>query len=90
MTKANFISAYAERTGESKKRAGELVDAFLENVTDVLVAKDAIQFTGWGTFKTVEAKSRKARNPKTGAEVIVPAKIKVKFTVGKKLKELVK
>ena len=85
MTKKDFVDQFAEKTGESKKAAGEYVDAFLETVEEVLAAKDSIQFVGWGTFEVKATAERKGRNPKTGEEIQIPAKKVVKFKAGKKL-----
>lgn len=89
MTKKDFIEKYAEKTGESKKRAGELVEAFLGTVEDALVAGESVQFVGWGTFEVKETAARKGRNPKTGEEIMIQAKKSPKFKAGKKLADKV-
>ena len=89
MTKKDFIEKYAEKTGVSKKAAGEYVEAFLETVEEALTAETNVQFVGWGTFEVKETAERKGRNPKTGEEITIPAKKAVKFKVGKKLQDKV-
>jgi DNA-binding protein HU-beta len=89
MTKKDFIEKYAAKTGASKKAAGEYVEAFLETVEEVLMAKDSVQFVGWGTFEVKETAARQGRNPKTGEAIDIPAKKAVKFKVGKKLQDKV-
>lgn len=89
MTKKDLVEKYAEKTGESKKRAGELVEAFLATVEEVLTAGDSVQFVGWGTFEVKETAERMGRNPKTGEEIKIPAKKAVKFKAGKKLADKV-
>ena len=42
---------------------------------------------GFGTFKVVDRKARKGRNPQTGADIDIKAP---KFTPGKALKEAFK
>ena len=42
------------------------------------------------TFKVVERKARKGRNPQTGEEIDIKASKAPKFTAGKALKEAVK
>ena len=46
-------------------------------------------FVGFGSFKRKQREARKGRNPKTGAELNIPAKKAVSFTAGKALKEAV-
>ena len=50
MSKKEFVDAYAKATGETKKRAEELVNAFLGTAEEFLVKGESIQFVGWGTF----------------------------------------
>ena len=89
MTKKDYIEKYVTKTGVSKKTADELVTAFLDVVEEALVAKDNVQFVGWGTFEVKATAERKGRNPKTGEEITISAKNGVKFKVGKKLQDKV-
>ena len=50
MSKKEFVEAYAKATGETKKRAEELVNEFLGTVEKSLVKGETVQFVGWGTF----------------------------------------
>lgn len=89
MSKKEFIEAYAKKTGETKKRSEELVNAFLDTVETSLIKEDGVQFVGWGSFVSQERNARKGRNPKTGEEIKIKAKKVVKFRVGKKLADKV-
>jgi DNA-binding protein HU-beta len=51
---------------------------------------DTVTLVGFGTFKVVERKARKGRNPQTGEEIDIKASKAPKFTPGKALKEAVK
>ena len=75
MSKKEFVDAYAKATGETKKRAEELVNAFLETTEESLVKGESIQFVG--------------RNPQSGKEIKIAAKKVVRFKVGKKLADKV-
>ena len=90
MTKTDFIDLLAAKTGETKKRAGELIDTFLSIIESSLVKGETVQFVGWGTFEVQKKAEKMGRNPKTGAPLKIPAKKVVKFKVGKKLAEKVK
>ena len=89
MSKKEFVDAYAKATGETKKRAEELVNAFLETAEEFLVKGENIQFVGWGTFEVKERAAREGRNPSTGDTIQIEAKKVVKFKVGKKLADKV-
>ena len=85
MSKKEFIEAYAKATGETKKRAEELVNEFLLTVENSLIKGETVQFVGWGTFEVKERAARTGINPQTKKEIKIPAKNVVKFKVGKKL-----
>ncbi|BBM59093.1 histone family protein DNA-binding protein [Leptotrichia hongkongensis] len=65
MSKKEFVDAYAKATGETKKRAEELVNQFLETVEETLLKGDSVQFVGWGTFEVKERAARTGINPQT-------------------------
>ena len=89
MSKKEFVDAYAKATGETKKRAEELINQFLETVEEALVNEETVQFVGWGTFEVKERAARTGINPQTKEEIQIPAKKVVKFKVGKKLADKV-
>ena len=89
MSKKEFVDAYAKATGETKKRAEELINQFLETVEEALVNEETVQFVGWGTFGVHERKERVGRNPQSGKEIEIAAKKVVRFKVGKKLADKV-
>ena len=89
MSKKEFVDAYAKATGETKKRAEELVNEFLGTVEEALVNGESVQFVGWGTFEVQKRAARTGRNPQSGEEITIAAKNVVKFKVGKKLADKV-
>lgn len=89
MSKKEFVEAYAKATGETKKRAEELVNEFLSTVEETLVNGESVQFVGWGTFEVRKRAARTGRNPQSDEIITIPAKNVVKFKVGKKLADKV-
>ena len=67
----------------------EVVDAMIEAMTRALAKGDKIEIRGFGNFKVRQRGARKARNPRTGKMVEVPAKQVPYFKPGKELKALV-
>jgi integration host factor subunit beta len=49
-----------------------IIEAFLFIITSHLKAGDKIELRGFGVFKVKDRKPRPARNPKTGAVVMLP------------------
>ncbi|HEX9024485.1 MAG TPA: HU family DNA-binding protein [Geobacteraceae bacterium] len=88
MTKAEFVSSIAAKTGLTKAAAAEAVDAFTGTIAEVLKAGDKITFPGFGAFSVSERAARTGRNPQTGAEIKIPASKNGKFSAGKDLKGL--
>ena len=91
MTKQEFVDAVAQRSGLSRREAGQAVDAVLDTITDALKKRDSINFTGFGKFATSERKARMGVNPRNpGQKVHIPAATVPKFTAGSALKQAVR
>ena len=89
MTKIELIDQVAEKVDLSKKEVERILETMIGAVQGALKAGEKVSVTGLGTFIVKERKARIARNPKTGAQVQVPAKKSPKFKPGKELKEIV-
>ncbi|MBG0776460.1 MAG: HU family DNA-binding protein [Desulfovibrionaceae bacterium] len=90
MTKADLVVKIADKANLTKANAERALNAFLEAVEATLVKEGKLTLTGFGTFLVETRKERKGRNPRTGAEITIPASKVVKFRPGKLLKEAVK
>ncbi len=89
MTKAELISAVAEKAGLKKVEAEKAVAAFIASVTAALKKGDKLSLVGFGTFSTAKRAARKGQNPQTGKKINIPAATVPKFKAGKALKEAV-
>lgn len=90
MNKNELAASIVKESGVTKVDALKVIDSFVEVVSDELKKGDGkLTLVGFGTFKTITKKQKKGRNPRTGADIIIPKKRVVKFVAGKKLKELV-
>jgi DNA-binding protein HU-beta len=89
MNKGDLINEVAKWVS-SKKEAQEAVDSVFSSITRALKKGDTVTLVGFGSFKVVERKARKGRNPQTGKEIDIKASKAPKFTPGKSLKEAVK
>ena len=74
----------------SLAKAEEALDAVVASLREALAAGESVTFTGFGSFKVVERAARKGRNPRSGAEITIPAAKVAKFTPGKGLKDAIK
>ncbi len=88
MTKAEITELIAEKTGHTARDTKMVVEQFLEEVKNCLVENKHLEIRGFGTFRVKNHKARKARNPKTGQEVVVPARKKAVFKVSRELNKM--
>ena len=86
MTKAELVSAIADKAGLNKTQAREALEAFLGSVTDSLKSGKEVRLVGFGSFLPVERAAGTARNPRTGAAVKRPASKTARFRIGEGLK----
>lgn len=86
MTKAELVSAIAEKAGLNKAQAKEALDAFIASVSTSLKAGDEVRLVGFGSFVPVSRAAGVARNPKTGEKVKRAASQTCRFRVGDSLK----
>ena len=87
MTKAELIKELKEKVGFSTlAQAGAAYEGMFAIIGAALKKDDAVSISGFGSFKVVQRKARKGRNPRTGKEIQIPASKAVKFTPGKALK----
>jgi integration host factor subunit beta len=89
MTKAELIEEVARAASLTRKHSEVIVDAVFSSIVDALKSGDKIELRGFGSFRVRERSSRTGRNPKTGADVVVPPKSVPHFKPGKELRELI-
>ena len=89
MTKADLVEDIAIKTGISKNHTAMIVDGMLDAVCRALSEGKHLEIRGFGTFKVRERRARRARNPRSGAEVMVPAKLVPAFKPSRELKVMV-
>jgi DNA-binding protein HU-beta len=85
MNKADLINSISEKTGLTKTKSNEMIDAFLSSVTESLSNGEKVTLVGFGTFTTSQRDARKGRNPKTGEVIDIPAKTVARFKAGSDL-----
>lgn len=90
MTKTDLISAVAEKTGVTKKDAGAVLDALIEEIIGAVKKGDRVQLVGFGTFELRERAARTGLNPQTKEQIAIPASKAPAFKAGKAFKDAVK
>ena len=87
MTKAELVSAIADKAGLNKTQSRHALDAFIESVTATLKTGEEVRLVGFGSFVPVKRPAGMARNPRTGEKVKRPASKTARFRAGDALKE---
>ncbi|MBC8370565.1 MAG: integration host factor subunit beta [Planctomycetes bacterium] len=88
-TKRDLVQRISDSSGQTKVLVRDIIQAFLEEVGNELVAGNRLEFRKFGVFEVRNRPGRIAQNPKSLEKVVVPAKRVVKFKVGNVLKKQV-
>jgi DNA-binding protein HU-beta len=85
----DLIAAVADETDLPRAKAAEVVDAVFGAIEKALKESQEVRLVGFGTFAPTKRKAATGRNPRTGAEIDIPASNSVRFKPGKGLKDAV-
>ena len=89
VTKKELVHRIAEKTGTTKVVAKDVIQKFLDAITDELADGNRLEFREFGVFESRERAERLAQNPRTLEKVAVPSKKIVKFKVGRLMRSCV-
>lgn len=89
MTKADLVKAVSEKANCPKKDAEMAINTVIDCITDAVAQGEKVQIVGFGTFEVRERGEKKCKNPRTGEEMITPAKKAPVFKADKALKDAV-
>ena len=89
VNKNDLVARVAELSGLASKDAVKAVDGVFDAITEALASDGEVRLTGFGIFEVVKRAASKGRNPRTGAEIDIPASKGPKFRPGQSLKNAV-
>jgi DNA-binding protein HU-beta len=81
--KTELIDRVATTTGLPKIQVSRTLDAVLGEVQGALAQGQSVTLRGFGTFAVREQAARTGRNPRTGAEIAIPARTAISFRASK-------
>jgi len=90
VTKKEIVKTISEEIGLTQLKTKEIVQKTFDAIVETLVEDKRIELRNFGVFEVKERAARKARNPRTGEKVLVPAKFVVTFKPGKEMEERVR
>jgi DNA-binding protein HU-beta len=82
MNKGDLIDKMAKDAGITKAAAGDALNSFMGAVQGTLQKGDKVTLVGFGTFSVSKRNARTGRNPQTGKEIKIAAKVVAKFKAG--------
>lgn len=84
MNKSDLVKAAAAKAEVSAALAAKVIDAALEAAVEAVKKGENVQIVGYASIALAKRAARKAKNPRTGAIVEVPAKNVVRIKPGAK------
>ena len=87
ITKKELVGRIAEKTQSKHVTVKTVVHQFLDEIVSELTKGNRLEFRDFGVFEVKETPPRMAQNPKTMEPVEVTARRRVKFKVGRLLRE---
>src|SRR5471032_1262098 len=82
-----MVIEIAKKTNVEQQKVKQIVQLTLDSIVEIFSTEKRIELRNFGVFEVRTRKARKARNPRTGAEVMVPSKQVVTFKAGKIMEE---
>jgi DNA-binding protein HU-beta len=89
MTKKDQINKLAEKLQTTKKDAETIINTYWDVLKEGVAQNGKIQITDVITIEAKEMSSRKGRNPQTGQEIEIPARLQLFAKFGKGFKDFV-
>jgi nucleoid DNA-binding protein len=90
ITKRDLVVQIADQSGLTQHQVFDVLQLFLDNVTQHLSQQEEVVLRNFGTFEIRVAKAKVGRNPNDPEkDVPIPARCVVKFRPGKELKDRV-
>ncbi len=86
-TKREIVKSIADKTALTQSQTGEVVQLTLEAIAEAIVSEGRMELRNFGVFEVKWRKARKARDPRTGETMAVPARNVIVFRPGRALEE---
>ncbi|HOP30124.1 MAG TPA: HU family DNA-binding protein [Spirochaetota bacterium] len=90
MNKTEIVEQVSIKTGLPKKKVEQIVNLFLENITEEVQNGNDVEIRGFGTFFRLYQEKRNVKSPIAGKTIEVPAKNKISFKASKTTEKEIK
>ena len=83
MTKKEIVQTISDETQIDHAIVRDVVQRCLDTMIDIVTTQGRLELRNFGVFQVKRRAARKARNPRTNQEVLVPEKVVLTFQAGK-------
>jgi len=83
VTKKEIVQTISDETQIDQMIVRDVVQRCLDTMIDIVTTKGRLELRNFGVFQVKQRAARKARNPRTNEEVLVPEKVVLTFQPGK-------
>lgn len=90
MSKSDIIKQISKTTGIDASTTALVIDSFLSKIVEVVKSEGKLNLKELGKFSVKTREARKARNPRTGETIDVPAKNVVTFSASQSFSDNIK
>lgn len=89
-TKKDIVKEVSEKSNLTQAEVKNVIQMTFDSVLSALVRGDKVELRNFGVFMIKQRAERRARNPRTGEEVVVPKKKVVIFKPGRMMEARIK
>lgn len=79
ITRADLADAVHDKTGLGRAELAKYVEMVLEEIFQAVVSRQDVKLSSFGAFQVRAKKERQGRNPKTGDDARITARLVVAF-----------
>ncbi len=83
VTKKELARQISSKLNVDQVLVKQIIQSCLDGMVDTILDKGRLELRNFGVFTVKQRAARKARNPRTNVEVLVPAKRVITFQAGK-------
>ena len=83
MNKSELAEHVSLKTGLPKKKVEQILNIFLDKITEEVQTGNVVEIRGFGTFFRLYQEKRNVKSPIAGKTIEVPAKNKISFKASK-------
>lgn len=89
MKKQDLIEIVASKTGETKKAVESIINTTFDTIVESMKSQEVVDIYGFGKFEAVCKPAHMGRNPQTGEEKLIEAKLNPKLRYSATVKKAI-